>query len=274
MTDLAEQNEKKKNFINERIVPRKPFKKLLSFGIMSIILGLLFGAMAGISFYASQGILKKNSTAESLGETIVIARDQDPLGTTEAGSSEEPPDKDNLLPSTEWSGDIRVSEANIEPLDKEELMVAEEGASESPEAEAEDAGDEGTDSETGRNGEADEDAAEEDEPEESSPEDAGPEAEDLSGDSGEADDENPSDTEAAAEDGEGPEDPSETEEDGGTDAEDPELKEESTAETAAANVSALSLREMYTVLSRSPSATPRGPISSGSRLPAGAISSA
>ena len=85
---MVDFEEKKKKFINERIVPRKPIKKLLSLGVASIILGLLFGAMAGITFYASQGILKKNSTSESLGETIVIARDQDPQSSTEAESTE------------------------------------------------------------------------------------------------------------------------------------------------------------------------------------------
>ena len=107
---MTEPDHKKKNYVHERIVPRKQYKKLLSLGFAAVILGILFGAMAGITFYVSQGILNKNSTSESPGETIIIARDQDPQSSSQSESTEEPAEEP--APSTEWSADISISEAD------------------------------------------------------------------------------------------------------------------------------------------------------------------
>ncbi len=252
-TVLTEFEEKKKKFINERIVPRKPYKKLLSFGVMSIILGLLFGVVAGISFYVSQGMLKKNSTAESLGETIVIARDQDPQSSTEEESTEAGSDSEEAAQSTtEWSADIRISEAEIEPLDKEELMITEEGES-SPapgheeyekdaeaEAEQEEMKEHSEDSEeTEENGEA--------EPEGDSAESLDPEDSVENGNTPEGDEESPEGTASdadpgASEDG----NPSfEADEEAGSDAAGGEETAENEGGTSSDSISAFSLRDMY-----------------------------
>ena len=105
---MTESQKKKRQFINEQIVHRKQYRKLLSMAVTAVVLGLLFGAMAGISFYASQGILNRNLPQESQGETIIIARDQDPQSTV--GTDTESPDAEALPGENDSSEDADADE--------------------------------------------------------------------------------------------------------------------------------------------------------------------
>lgn len=124
---MTESQKKKRQFINEQIVHRKQYRKLLSMAVTAVVLGLLFGAMAGISFYASQGILNRNLPQESQGETIIIARDQDPQST--AGTDTESPDAEALPGETDSPEDSdadETPEAHSEHEGKSDVVQPEE----------------------------------------------------------------------------------------------------------------------------------------------------
>lgn len=74
MDIMEEEKKQPRTFINERIVPRKKYKKVLAIIAATLGLAILFGVMAGISFYVSRAVVGKTDVSAAL-ETIIIARD-------------------------------------------------------------------------------------------------------------------------------------------------------------------------------------------------------
>ena len=74
-----DKKERERQYIREKIVPRKKYKKVL--GVIGAVFGsaVLFGAAAGGTFYVMQKLMPGNEPAESQIETIVIARDDSSL---------------------------------------------------------------------------------------------------------------------------------------------------------------------------------------------------
>lgn len=56
-----EHEKEERSFIREHIVPRKNAKKVLLTILATVGLALLFGAIAGVSFYVSQNVMKANT---------------------------------------------------------------------------------------------------------------------------------------------------------------------------------------------------------------------
>ena len=79
---MDENENRKRSFINEQIVPRKNFKKILLIVFLTVILGGVFGVIMGITFSVSQDLLGNKFNQETAPETIIIARD-DPEETQE-----------------------------------------------------------------------------------------------------------------------------------------------------------------------------------------------
>ena len=67
--------EKKRSFVREHIVPRKKTKKIILTILSTIGLALLFGAIAGVAFFVSQDILDGNNGTE-VPPTVSISRDE------------------------------------------------------------------------------------------------------------------------------------------------------------------------------------------------------
>ena len=67
--------EKKRSFVREHIVPRKNTKKIILTILSTIGLALLFGAIAGVAFFVSQDILDGNNGTE-VPPTVSISRDE------------------------------------------------------------------------------------------------------------------------------------------------------------------------------------------------------
>ena len=67
--------EKKRSFVREHIVPRKNTKKIILTILATIGLALLFGAIAGVAFFVSQDILDANTVTEAP-PTVSISRDE------------------------------------------------------------------------------------------------------------------------------------------------------------------------------------------------------
>lgn len=80
---MSDEKKEGRSFIHEKIVPRRKYKKILMAVFGTLGLALLFGAVAGLTFFVSQNVLGAN--AETPAPTIVIARDD----TSEEETAEE-----------------------------------------------------------------------------------------------------------------------------------------------------------------------------------------
>lgn len=112
---MEEKNKQQRSFINEQIVPRKKYKKILVIVAAVIGLGSLFGSMAGVSFFISRSVVGKTDVSAAV-ETIVIARDdttEAPGKTTAAVTTEAPADETTLPETAEESCTENTSEPEI-----------------------------------------------------------------------------------------------------------------------------------------------------------------
>ena len=81
--DQNQNEQKKRSFVREHIVPRKNTKRIILTILSTIGLALLFGAIAGVAFFVSQDILDGNSVTEAP-PTISISRDESRPDNTSA----------------------------------------------------------------------------------------------------------------------------------------------------------------------------------------------
>lgn len=114
-----EQNRKRK-FIQETIVPRKRVKRILAIVGAVVGLGLLFGLMSGVAFSISRNIFGEDEESGTSPVPIVIARDETTEAesetraprTTESTETEAESTEDESTPSSETESE---TETETEP---------------------------------------------------------------------------------------------------------------------------------------------------------------
>ena len=72
--------EKKRSFVREHIVPRKNTKKIILTILSTIGLALLFGAIAGVAFFVSQDIMDANSPTAAPPPVSISRDESNPAG--------------------------------------------------------------------------------------------------------------------------------------------------------------------------------------------------
>ena len=95
--------EKKRSFVREHIVPRKNTKKIILTILSTIGLALLFGAIAGVAFFVSQDILDGNTVTQAP-PTISISPDDHGPNNTDPFFPEQSssvPERDSAESTTE-----------------------------------------------------------------------------------------------------------------------------------------------------------------------------
>ena len=132
--DNNQNEQKKRSFVREHIVPRKNTKKILLTILSTIGLALLFGAIAGVAFFVSQDILDGNNATDAP-PVVTISRDEsrpDNSGAFFPGSQTIIPDRTEHVPATD------ATESQPEPsgevTDTEPGGTTPEPASETPSA--------------------------------------------------------------------------------------------------------------------------------------------
>ncbi len=113
---MEEEKKQPRTFINEKIVPRKKYKKVLAIIAATLGLAILFGVMAGISFYVSRSVVGKTDVSAAL-ETIIIARDD----TTEAAKTSA---AETEKASEDSSADATEAVASEIVIEEEETVTA------------------------------------------------------------------------------------------------------------------------------------------------------
>ena len=132
---MSEDLKEGRSFIHERIVPRKNYKKVILVIAGTIGVAVLFGAIAGLTFFVSQNVLGANS--ETPAPAIIIARDdtaeEETVTVTEAEETEEPETQteEETEPSeTAESTETEETEAESGASGEDETGEGETGSSE------------------------------------------------------------------------------------------------------------------------------------------------
>ena len=105
--DQTQNEQKKRSFVREHIVPRKNTKRIILTVLSTIGLALLFGAIAGVAFFVSQDILDGNSVTEAP-PTVSISRDESRPDNTSA-----------FFPETTTARDPESDQAGSGPDERE-----------------------------------------------------------------------------------------------------------------------------------------------------------
>ncbi len=128
-----DKKERERQYIREKIVPRKKYKKVL--GVIGAVFGsaVLFGAAAGGTFYVMQKLMPGNEPAESQIETIVIARDDSSLSPESSPETSSYP----AAKSSETASEEAPSSEETETPSETEPPSGTESETESKETESE-----------------------------------------------------------------------------------------------------------------------------------------